>query len=410
MHSRRTFTCSRAFTFCYVATAALLLGITRTASAEDRSAVEETKVANPNSLFVYVGTYTHGKGEHSASKGIYTCRLDLTTGKLTVAGVTPSVEPSFLAIDPSRQFLYAVNEIENFGGKKAGGVSAFAIDPKSGELKPLNQQSSEGGGPCHVSVDKLGTHVLVANYGGGSLAVLPIEKDGRLGKATAFVQHQGSSVDPQRQAGPHAHSISLDVANRFALTADLGLDTLFVYRFDAEKGTLVPNGEPWATLAPGSGPRHFAFGPGERFVYVINEMASTITAFAYDAGQGTLKSLQTVSTLPTGFSGSNTTAEIEIHPSGRFLYGSNRGHNSIVIFSIDQLTGLLSYVGNHPSGGKTPRSFGIDATGSYLLAANQDSDNVVVMRIDPLTGKLTPTGGSVEIGMPVCVKMIPASD
>ncbi|HEV3415506.1 MAG TPA: lactonase family protein [Pirellulales bacterium] len=372
--------------------------------------VGKTKVAIPNSLFVYVGTYTHGKGEHSASKGIYTCRFDLATGKLTVAGVTPSVEPSFLAIDPSRRFLYAVNEIDNFGGKKAGGVSAFAIDPKSGELKPLNQQSSEGGGPCHISVEKLGTHVLVANYGGGSLAVLSIEKDGSLGKATAFVQHKGSSVDPQRQEGPHAHSISLDAANRFALAADLGLDKLFVYRFDSDKGTLAPINEPWAKLAPGSGPRHFAFGLGERFVYVINEMASTITTFAYDAGQGTLKPLQTVSTLPTGFSGTNTTAEIEIHPSERFLYGSNRGHNSIVIFSIDPTTGLLTYFGHQPSGGKTPRNFGIDPTGTYLLAANQDSDSVVVMRIDPLTGKLTPTGGSVEIGMPVCVKMIPASD
>ncbi|HEV2969459.1 MAG TPA: lactonase family protein [Pirellulales bacterium] len=386
------------------------MATTRLVSAADQQPEEQpTKVANPHSLFVYIGTYTHGKGEHSASKGIYTCRFDLATGKLTIAGVTPSVEPSFLAIDPSRRFLYAVNEIENFGGKKAGGVSAFAIDLKSGELKPLNQQSSEGGGPCHLSVDRQGKHVLVANYGGGSLAVLPIEKYGRLGKATAFVQHQGSSVDPQRQEGPHAHSISLDAANHFALAADLGLDKLFVYRFDPEKGTLTPNNEPWAKLARGSGPRHFVFA-GERFVYVINEMASTITAFAYDAEHGTLKSLQTVSTLPTGFSGSNTTAEIEIHPSGRFLYGSNRGHNSIVTFSIDPTSGLLTYVGHQPCGGKTPRSFGIDPTGTYLLAANQDSDSVVVMRIDPQTGKLTPTGDTVQIGMPVCVKMIPAPD
>ena len=367
--------------------------------------VASSAEAKAEKMLVFIGTYTHGK-----SKGIYSGELDLATGKLSITGVTPSVEPSFLAIDPTRRFLYAVNEVEQWGGKKnAGGVSAFAIDPKSGQLKALNQQSSEGAAPCHISVDHKGKSALVANYMGGNVAVLPIESDGSLGKAASVVQHKGQVADAKRQGGPHAHSISLDPSGRLALAADLGLDKVFVYRFDGETGKLTPNDPPSGQLAPRSGPRHFAFSRDGRFVYVINEIAMTITTFAYDADRGALKPLATVSTLPKGVvAGDWSTAEIEVRPDGRFLYGTNRGHDSLVIFAIDPKNGQLTYVGHQPSGGKTPRSFGIDPTGSYLLSANQDSDSIVVMRIDQETGKLTPTGQSVEVGMPVCVVMIPA--
>ena len=353
-------------------------------------------------IMVYIGTYTHGK-----SKGIYNGRLDLATGKLTIDGVTPTVDPSFLAIDPSRRFLYAVNETDHFEGKKGGGVSAFAIDPKSGALTALDRQSSEGTAPCDISVDAGSKNVFVANYGSGNVAVLPIAKDGRVGKATCVDQHRGTSADPKRQGGPHAHSIGMDPDNRFALSADLGLDRVYVYRVDHDKGTLAPNDPPWAEIAPRSGPRHFVFSHDGRFVYVISEIAVTVTTFAYDAAHGTLQSLATDSTLPKGVAiGNSSGAEIAIRPDGKFLYASNRGNDSIAIFSIDPKSGRLTPVGHQSSGGKTPRSFGIDPTGAFLLAANQDSDNVVVMRIDPQTGKLSPTGESVEIGNPVCVKMI----
>jgi 6-phosphogluconolactonase len=363
-------------------------------------------------MFVYIGTYTHGKGP-AESKGIYRGRLDLATGKLTIDGVTPAVEPSFLAIDASRQSLYAVNEVEKLDGVNAGAVSAFAIDARSGDLKFLNRRSSEGTDPCHLSLDKDRKIVFVANYGNGRIAALHIEPDGSLGEMREVRGTTGSSVNRQRQERPHAHCISPDPANRFVLEADLGLDRLFAYRLDPEAG-LAKQGTPMLAiksageLKPGSGPRHFRFSEGGKFVYVINELASTITTFSFNRETGGLKSLATVSTLPQDFSGENTTAEIDIGPSGRFLYGSNRGHDSIVIFSINPDTGMLTYVGHQPSGGKTPRSFGIDPTGKYLLVANQDSNNIIVMRIDQQSGKLTPTGNSVEIGMPVCVKMIPA--
>jgi 6-phosphogluconolactonase len=375
------------------------------ASAAAQVAAADAPLPNFGSLPVYIGTYTHGKGP-AASQGIYHGWLDLDTGKVTVEGVTPSVEPSFLAVDSSSH-LFAANEGDVFVGKKPGAVTAFSINGKTDELRRINQRTSEGSGPCHVSLDAKGRFLLVANYGSGSVAVLPIEKDGRLEQPSAVVEHKGSSVNPQRQEGPHAHSIGVDPQNRFVIEADLGLDKLFVYRFNSDLGTLTELTP--AKLDPGSGPRHFVFGRDGRFVYVINELASTITTFSFNRETGELKSLATVSTLPKGFSGENTTAEIDIHPNGRFLYGSNRGHDSIVVFAIDPETGRLNYVGHQPSGGKTPRSFGIDPTGRYLLAANQDSNNVVVMRINQETGKLTPTGNSVEVGMPVCVKMIPTA-
>ena len=250
------------------------------------------------------------------------------------------------------------------------------------------------------------SYVLVANYGSGSAACLPIGRDGRLAKATSIVQHKGSSVDPRRQKGPHAHSINLDAAGRRAFVADLGLDQILIYRFDAGSGKLTPNDPPFTPMAPGAGPRHFAFHPSGQFAYAINELNSTITAMAYDAVHGTLDPVQTLSTLPDGFDGVNYTAEVQVHPSGKFVYGSNRGHDSIAIFAVDEQNGKLRYVGCEPTQGETPRNFGIDPTGAYLLAANQATDNLVVLRIDKQTGDLAPTGHAVEVPSPTCVKMM----
>lgn len=357
-------------------------------------------------LWVFVGTYTR-----RGSKGIYAFQLDLASGiPSPIFLAAETVNPSFLALHPTHRFLYAVGEVSETGGARTGAVHAFALDPATGKLSFLNSQPSKGAGPCHLVVDGEGRHVLVANYSGGSVAVLPILSDGRLGEATAFIQHQGRSVHPQRQTAPHAHSINVDPANRFAFVADLGLDQVLIYRFDPHRGTLAPNDPPFAATAPGAGPRHFAFHPNGRFAYVINELNSTITAFRYDASRGSLSEIQTLSTLPEGFSGENTTAEVQVHPSGRFLYGSNRGHDSIVLFAVDPETGLLQLVGHRSTQGRTPRHFGIDPTGTYLLAANQDSDTIVFFRIDPGTGQLQPTGQVVEVSMPVCVKMIPCEE
>jgi 6-phosphogluconolactonase len=352
---------------------------------------------------VYVGTYTA-----SMSKGIYYFQLDLASGETTpVKLMVEAVHPSFLAVHPNHRFLYAVNEMSDFKGMKSGAVSAFAMDAKTGNLTFLNQKPSHGGGPCHLVVDKQGKNVLVANYGGGSVASLPIQSDGRLGEATSTIQHEGKSVNPQRQTSPHAHSINLDVANRFAAAADLGLDKVLVYRFDAAKGTLAPNDPPAASVAPGAGPRHFAFHPNGKYAYVINEINLTVTAFSYDAPKGVLKEIHTVPTLPEGTLPTGSTAEVQVHPSGKFLYGSNRGHDSIAIFAIDEKTGRLTVVGHQSTQGKTPRNFGIDPTGQYLLAANQQSDTIVVFRIDPQTGTLTPTGKVLDVPTPVCVKFVP---
>jgi 6-phosphogluconolactonase len=351
---------------------------------------------------VYVGTYT-GKD----SKGIYAYRYDAGTGQLTSMGLAAETSnPSFLAVDRSRRFLYAVNENSNFKGQSSGAVSAFAIDRNSGKLSLLNEVPSRGADPCYVALDKTGKYVLVANYSGGNMAVFPIDENGRLGEASAFVQHTGSSVNRERQEGPHAHWIDLSPDSRFAIAVDLGLDQLLVYRFDPAKGSLTPNNPPFAKVEPGAGPRHFAFHPSGKFGYVINEMQSTITAFSYNAAKGTLRSLQTVSTLPKDFSGNNDTAEIQVHPSGRFLYGSNRGHDSIAVFAIDRRKGTLKPVEYVPTQGKTPRNFAIDPTGSRLFVANQNSGNIVVFRIDAKTGHLTPTGQMLEVPSPVCVTFV----
>jgi 6-phosphogluconolactonase len=353
---------------------------------------------------VYIGTYTGPK-----SQGIYAFRFEAASGRLTSLGLAAqTASPSFLAVSPSRRFLYAVNEISDYEGSKSGSVSAFAMDRETGKLTFLNKVSSRGADPCHVAVDKAGKHAMVANYTGGSVAVFPVRADGRLEEASAFVQHAGSSVNRERQEGPHAHSINPSPDGRFAIVADLGLDQLLVYHYDSSLGTLAADIPPFARVHPGAGPRHLAFHPNGKFVYVINEMGSTVTAFSYDAASGVLRELQTVSTLPKGFAGENTTAEVEVHPAGRFLYGSNRGHDSIAVFAIDAGKGTLTPVEYVSTRGKTPRNFAIDPTGSYLIAANQDSNNLVAFRIDALSGHLTPTGQVVELPTPVCVEFVPA--
>jgi 6-phosphogluconolactonase len=352
--------------------------------------------AAPGDTLVYVGTYT-GRG----SEGIYLYRLDSATGALTYVDKTTGLEnPSFLALGPQGRCLYAVRE----GG--AGAVVALSRDHTTGALTVLNEQPSQGQGPCHLTVDRAGRFLFVANYGSGSVAVLPIAADGSLQPARSVVQHEGSSINRSRQRGPHAHCVVLDPANRYLLTADLGIDKVMVYRFDEKAGKLSPNDPPFASCVPGSGPRHLAFPPGGKQVYVIEELSSTIEAFTYDARAGTLKPFQRISTLPEGFRRASTCAEIEVHPGGRFLYGSNRGHDSIVCFAIDDRTGTLRLIGHEPTQGKNPRHFAIDPSGTLLLAANQDSDSVVSFRINQDTGALTPTGQTCRVPTPVCVTMV----
>lgn len=354
-------------------------------------------------LLVYVGTYTGGKSE-----GIYVYRMDPSTGALEFASVAKGVaNPSYVAPHPQGRHLYAVSEVRESGTRQGGAVNAFAIDPQTGELGFLNQQSSRGAGPCYVSLDQTGRYALVANYGSGSIAILPIQEDGSLGPATDFVQHEGSSVNPQRQAGPHAHSIIADPTNHYAFACDLGLDKVMIYKLDLDKGKLVPNEVPWARAEPGVGPRHSCFHPNGKYYYVINEIGNTVTAFAYDETRGALREIQTITTLPDDFEGRNHTADIHFGGSGKFLYGSNRGDDSIVIYAVDEETGKLTFVDRESTRGKTPRGFAIDPTGTFLLAANQDTDNLVTFGIDQETGKMTATGHEVEVGMPVCVKFLP---
>ena len=351
----------------------------------------------------YIGTYTGPE-----SQGIYVYKFSAATGELTSLGLAAqSTSPGFLAIHPNHRYLYAVNEIDNFEGQKSGGVSAFAIDRQSGKLTLLNAVASGDPGPCHLVVDHTGKYVLVANYGVGSVAAFPILDDGRLGKATAFLPHSGHSANPKRQEAPHAHSIYVSPDNRFVVSADLGTDLVYVYRFDATRGTLTPNQPPSAAVPPGTGPRHFAFHPSGRFAYVIEEMGSSLTAFSYDAARGVLTPLETLSTVPKDYKGYNDCAELFVHPSGKFLYGSNRGHDSITVFAIDPVKGTPTPVQYVPTEGKTPRSFGIDPTGSYLIAANQNSNTLVVFRIDAKTGHLTPTGQKAEVHTPICVVFEP---
>ena len=360
---------------------------------------------NSPSFRVYVGTYTNAK---SKSEGIYSFVFNPNDGSLSDQSVAAKTNnPSFLALHPSRQFLYAVNEVGQFEGQPTGSVTAFQVDPKSGGLTQLNVEASGGGDPCYVTVDATGSDVLVANYSGGSIRVFPVQSDGKLGPASETIQYQGSGPDQGRQSSPHAHAIDLGPNNRYAVVADLGLDRLMVYHFDPKAGSLRPNLPSAVKLGPGVGPRHVAFHPDGRHVYVINEMASTITVFDFDSSRGTFSALETVHTRPDPKKPNNSTAEVAVHPSGRFVYGSNRGDDTIAIFQVAAASGKLTPIGYQPTGGKAPRHFAIDPTGQYLLAGNQDSNTISIFRIDPQSGQLSPAGDPVPCPAPVRILFTP---
>jgi 6-phosphogluconolactonase len=363
---------------------------------------------------VYVGTYSEpilfGTGQvlHGKGKGIYAFRFDASAGALEPVGITEGVRnSSYLAFDPGRKFLYCVNEFKEYEGKASGAVSSFRIDRETGALTYLNTKASHGTDPCHLTVDRTGKNVLVANFASGSVCVLPLDADGSLKEASCVVQHEGSSVDPKRQTGPHAHAAEIDAANRYVFVPELGMDKVMIYELDPEQGRLTSNPQqPFVDVAPGAGPRQLVMHPNGRFAYLINELNSTMSAYGYDAAEGSLRELQTLSTLPADFTGDSTCAEVQIAPSGKFLYGSNRGHDSIVTFAIDAASGMLTLVGHESTRGKTPRNFAVSPSGAFLAAANQDSDNVVMFRIDEATGKLAPTGDVVAAGTPICVRFL----
>jgi len=362
---------------------------------------------NKNEMLLYIGTYTSS----GKSEGIYVYKFHAKTGKLSPLHTVKNVaEPSFLTIDKDRKYLYAVNELVEYEGKNAGAVSAFAIDQKTGNLQFLNQQSSLGGAPCFITASDNQKFVLVANYMGGNVSVYPVEKDGRLGASVSLAQHTGFGPNKDRQEAAHAHSILLDRNNRFAFAADLGIDRLMIYRFDAQTGKLAPNeAQAFYQTKAGAGPRHFTFHPSGKFAFLINELDLTITSLAYDESAGTLREIQTVPTLPANASAEGATcADIHTSPDGRFLYGSNRGHNSLVSYKIDEKTGRLEYLEHVSTGGKKPRNFALAPDGRFLLVANQDSDSIVVFRRDAKSGKLRSTGIAAEVPVPVCLKFIPS--
>jgi 6-phosphogluconolactonase len=317
------------------------------------------------------------------------------------------IRPSFLALHPNRRFLYAVSELGN-DGRVNGSITAFEIDRKSGALTPLNTVSSGGGGSCHLVVDRTGRALVVADYGSGRVAAFKVNPDGRLSGPTSVMQHTGSSVDPKRQTGPHAHAVVLSPDNRFVLAPDLGLDQIRIYQLDPSTATLTPADPPFVSAKAGSGPRHLAFSPDGRFAYSLHELGSIVTVWAFTAASGKLAEVQTISTLPADFHGENASAEIAVDARGRFLYASNRGHDSITIFAIKPGDGRLSVVDYVPTQGHAPRNFAIDPTGRYLFAANQNSNNIVIFAIDPQSGRLTPTGPALEVQSPVCIQFVPA--
>lgn len=345
-------------------------------------------------LDLYVGTYTDGE-----SKGIYRCRMNADSGAVEIVDVTEGIaNPSYLAVDPSGKYLYSVGETTDFGDTEAGGVYAYAVDPSTKSLRKLNAQPSHGGAPCYVSVTADGGHVLVANYVGGNVAIYPILHDGRLGAAADVEQHAGSGANERRQKGPHAHCILPH--DGFAFAVDLGIDKVIVYRVDG--GKLVPHSE--ASVAPGAGPRHIAFHPNGHHAYVINELDSTLTSFAYVDGE--LSMTQTIRTLPEDFEGESYCADVHVSADGRFVYGSNRGHDSIVVFSIHPETGALSAVQHVSTGGSWPRNFALDSSGRFLLVANQRTDDIVIFAVDASTGRLTPSGQVLDLPSPVCLRFL----
>jgi len=368
-------------------------------------------LAKSKKYVLYVGTYTD-----SGSKGIYAYEYDAASGKASPLGVAAETSnPSFLAVDARRKFLYAVNETHDYKGAASGSVTAFAVDPKTHNLRELNEVASRGADPCYISLDKSGNYVLVANYNGGNVAAFPLAADGHIGEASSVIQDEGAvGPNKERQEKPHAHWIETSARNRFAYVSDLGLDRVLIYKFDADKGALTrdgssasPDGKDFfsATLAPGTGPRHVAFSSDGQFMYVLGELDSTVTVFANDAKE-TYKSVQKISALPSGFSGKNDAAEIAMHPTGKFLYTSNRGDDSIAVFTIDAGTGQLTFVERVPGGGKTPRNFAVDPSGAHLLVANQESGNIVAFQIDAQTGKLSGGSEVARVPSPVCLVFV----
>jgi 6-phosphogluconolactonase len=357
--------------------------------------------ARAREMLVYVGTYTSGRSE-----GVYVYRLDLSDGSLKHAATTNGVtNPSYLALDRARRRLYAVEEVEEFGGAKSGAVAAFEVSATDGSLRFINRQPSMGGAPCYLTTDARGRFVLVANYSGGNVAVLPLTKGGGLGAASDVRQDSGSGPNRERQEGPHAHCVVLDPSGAHAYACDLGTDKVMIYDFDARRGKLKPGSQPSADLKPGAGPRHITFDRAGRFAYVLNELDCTVTALSRDASTGALRELESRALLPADFEGANTAADVHLTPDGRFLYCSNRGHDSIARFRVDARTGTLAPSGHTPTLGSTPRNFAVDPTGRFLLVANQKSDSVVTFRIDAATGALASAGSAAEIPSPVCLKL-----
>jgi 6-phosphogluconolactonase len=348
--------------------------------------------ASGSDHLIYLGTYTR-----TTSKGIYALRLDSRTGELSAPVlVAETANPSFLALSPDRSHLYAVSESSTM-------AVPFATDLATGQLRPLQAQDSGGKAPCHLVVDRTERTLVLAHYHSGIVAALPIASDGTLGAPGSVIQHRGQSVDPSRQDSPHVHSVTLSPDNRFVLVCDLGLDRVFTYALDPATAKLTPGAVPFVATAPGVGPRHAAFTPDGRHVFVINEMGSTLVSYRYDKVTGALSPVDTQSTLPAGFTGDSSTAEVRVHPNGRFVYGSNRGHDSIAIFAFDPATGRLKPAGHVLTGGRTPRNFALSPDGAWLVAANQNSDSLRVFRVDPQTGTLTPAAGQASVPSPVCV-------
>jgi len=377
------------------------LGVVTAATTKKTMASTLSHLQSDEVMF-YVGTYTTGK-----SKGIYRCTFSPSTGNISMEGFTEGiVNPSFLTIAPDNKYLYAVSETDKYEGETSGSVDAYKIDTGTGGLEHLNKRPSHGAAPCFIITSNDGRYVMVANYNSGNLAVFPVAKDGSLGRITDLVQHHGSGVNPERQEGPHAHSIVLDPANKFALSCDLGTDKVMIYKFDHEHGKLITASQPFAKVKPGLGPRHVKFHPSGRIVYVICEMGNTMLVFDYNPENGHLKQKQLISTLPSDFHGTTDAAELQISSDGRFLYGSNRGADSIVVYSINQKSGEITPVQYQSTLGKFPRHFILDPTEKYLIAANEHTNNVVVFNRDQNSGKITPAGKSIDIPDPVCIKFL----
>ena len=355
------------------------------------------------SVLLFVGTYTT-----RGSQGLYSGRFDPATGAISdLAPDATMPNPTFQVLHPTLRVLYSVSEMRDEAGRHDGSVTAFAIDLRTGRLTALNRQTVRAQGPCHLAVDATGRMLIASNYASGSVTALPIAPDGRLREPASVIQHHGSSVVAERQSEPHAHSTTISPDNRFAFAADLGIDRVVAYRTDPAAATLAAHDSSTIAVRPGLGPRHFAFHPSRRSAYLITELGNTINVFSYDEASGRLSEIQEISTLPDGHAGVSYAADVHLSADGRFLYGSNRGHDSIAIFAVDPDSGRLTAAGHAPVRGKWPRNFALDRAGRYLIAANQESDSLTVFGRDPDTGQLEPHGAPVAVPAPVCVTLMP---